>query len=49
MLISKLSNKALTECKNSLDHAAANREGGLLIAERIALDTINTEIEERSC
>ena len=43
-----MNTKQLEECRKSLEHAKANRQGGLLVTEQKALDAINQELEDRA-
>jgi len=38
----------LETIRKSLEHAKANRQGGLLIAEQITLDSVKAEQERRA-
>jgi hypothetical protein len=42
-----LNTKQLNELKRTLEHAKANRQGGLLVGEQKALDAINQELQDR--
>lgn len=44
----QFSTKQLKACKRALEHAKANRQGGLLVTEQGALDDINIELERRA-
>jgi hypothetical protein len=48
MALEKLSNRQLEGCRKALEHAKANRPGGLLVTEQMALDEIVAEIERRN-